>query len=439
MISGSIYLLSSLVHYLIRFVSFSPRALINEIVFMPPKRGESTVPFQTSTRSRSRTVVTPVRHARVVVPTVQAASPSLRGGTSRLTFNLPHLATAYARVPNMALPQDLTDALHNLIRAIGQDRQAAQAQTTQLLNVLANNAAAGQNPQQNQNPAPVAPTPRVAAAAVESIPCFQGKLMDFPQDFVDFVDRVAVAEGWTDAQRIQVAARRLQKTALDWHIHAGHTHTTWADWSGAFIMNFSPRLHVGEWLRLVEDRRQKIDESGMEYALDKYKLLRVAPVPLDDDRMVAFLIDGLANWQHVAAMTANRPANVAEFTQRIRSLETLGVASRVNSPPAALPVAPPTAPPAATPSTTTTPLVPDINATLAAFGNQLVDRLTAQFNKMTLGNRGGARGGGNGNSSERSGGTWVDPSKRKCFNCQVIGHIARHCPTPKSGKGSTGS
>jgi hypothetical protein len=28
--------------------------------------------------------------------------------------------------------------------------------------------------------------------------------MDFPQDFVDFVDRVAVAEGWTDAQRIKL-------------------------------------------------------------------------------------------------------------------------------------------------------------------------------------------------------------------------------------------
>jgi hypothetical protein len=34
------------------------------------------------------------------------------------------------------------------------------------------------------------PTPRVAVAAVKSISCFEGKLMDFPQDFVD---KVAVA------------------------------------------------------------------------------------------------------------------------------------------------------------------------------------------------------------------------------------------------------
>ena len=56
-----------------------------------------------------------------------------------------------------------------------------------------------------------------------------------------------------------------------------------------------------------------VDESGIEYALDKYKLLRVAPIPLNNEKMVAFLIDGLASWQHVAAMTANRPANVTDF------------------------------------------------------------------------------------------------------------------------------
>ena len=152
--------------------------------------------------------------------------------------------------------------------------------------------------------------------------------MDFPQDFVDFVDRVAVAEGWTDAERIQVAARRLLKTALDWHVHTGHTHVAWADWSAAFTTNFSPRLHVGEWLRLVEERRQKVDESGIEYALDKYKLLRVAPIPLNNEKMVTFLIDGLASWQHVSAMTANRPANVTDFIQQIRALEKFFVLLR---------------------------------------------------------------------------------------------------------------
>ncbi|KAK4012418.1 hypothetical protein OUZ56_021517 [Daphnia magna] len=432
---------------------------------MPPKRTDSSVPFQIVTRSTTRTVATPLKPARVVVPTTQVPSPSLRGGVSRLTYNLPVSATAVSRVPDMALPQDLIDALRNLTTAMGQDRLAAQNQAADLLNALdqqrqqsanlvqqlANNAAAGQNQQQQQNlpQAPVLPIPRIANAAVDSIPCFEGKLMDFPQDFIDFVDRVAVAEGWTDAQRIQVAARRLLKTALDWHIHIGHTHATWNNWSLAFTANFSPRLHVSEWLHLVEDRRQKNGESGIEYALDKHKVLRVAPIPLNEEKMVAFLIDGLASWQHVAAMTANRPANVTEFIQRIRELETLGVASRLVPPPAHGPVVPPWAPPVVPPAapTATPPMAPssapDLNATLTAFGNQLVHQLTAQFNKMTIGSRGTGGGGGGGDrggrsGGDRSGGGWVDPSKRKCYNCGVVGHISRHCPA-KSGKGPTGS
>ena len=130
----------------------------------------------------------------------------------------------------------------------------------------------------NDTAAAPAAVARVTAAVVDSIPCFEGKLMDFSQVFIDFVDRVAVAEGWTDAQRIQVTARRLLKTALDWHIHIGHAHATWNDWSLEFTANFSPRLSVSEWLHLVEDRRQKSGESGIEYALDKHKVLRVAPI-----------------------------------------------------------------------------------------------------------------------------------------------------------------
>ncbi|KAI9558362.1 hypothetical protein GHT06_015120 [Daphnia sinensis] len=317
----------------------------------------------------------------------------------------------------MALPQDLSYALRNLTTAMGQDRLAAQKTKNsggRSFERLANNAAAGQNQRQQHNlpQAPVLPIPRIANAAVDSIPCFEGKLMDFLQDFVDFVDRVAVVEGWTDAQRIQVAARRLLKTALDWH---------------AFKANFSPRLHVSEWLHLVEDRRQKNGESGIEYALDKHKVLRVAPIPLNEEMMVAFLIDGLASWQHVAAMTANHPAN------------TLGVASRLVPPPAHGPGAPPWAPPVVPPAapTATPPMAPssapDLNATLTAFGNQLVHQLTAQFNKMTIGSRGTGGGGGGGDR-----GGWVDPSKRKCYNCGVVGHISRHCPA-KTGKGPTGS
>lgn len=158
--------------------------------------------------------------------------------------------------------------------------------------------------------------------------------------------------------------------------------------------------------------------------------------------MVTFLIDGLAKWQHVAAMTADIPGDVTEFIQRIRALETLCVASRADTfPPPPGPAGPPIIP--ATPPT-------DFAAALSSFGDKLVNQLTAQFNKLSVGSRGTGRGG---SSSDASGGAgydrgvgghgrggcgWVDPSARKCYGCGVVVQISRHCPS-KTGKGSTGS
>ena len=69
--------------------------------YMPPKRTDSSVPFQIVTRSSTSSAATPLTPARVVVPTTQVSSPSLRGRASRLTYNLPVLVTAALRVPEI--------------------------------------------------------------------------------------------------------------------------------------------------------------------------------------------------------------------------------------------------------------------------------------------------------------------------------------------------
>jgi len=435
------------------------------------RRGATTVPFQTTTRSVARSIITPVRgrgNTGSSDPAARIATPSPRlstRGSSRITYQFPEGATAFARVRNeeTEMANDLVDALTRLATAMANDRQTAQNQAQQLVTamnqqttqaaalVTALNARAAAVPGAAVPgaavPGAVAPAvaviPRISATAVESIPRFEGGLKDFPRDFVEMVERVAVAEGWTDAQHIQVAARRLSKTAWEWHIHAGHAFADWNAWSVAFIANFSPRLNFSEWHRLVEERRQKIGESGIEYALDKHKLLRVSPIPLNDQQMVSFLIEGLANWQHVAAMMSDIPGDVTEFIQRIRALETLGVASRANT-------VPPPPGPAVPPIIPATPPTQDLAAALSSFGDKLVNQLTAQFNKLAVGNRGAGRGGSSSDASGvaghdrgvgghgRGGGGWVEPSARKCYGCGLVGHISRHCPS-KTGKDSTGS
>ena len=305
------------------------------------RRGATTVPFQTTTRSLARSIITPVRGRGNTGSTdlaARIATPSPRlstRGSSRITYQFPEGATVFARVRDeeTEMANDLIDALTRLATAMANDRQTAQNQAQQLvtaMNQQTTQAAAlvtALNAQAAAVPGAAVPgagapaaavIPRISATAVESIPRFEGGLKDFPQDFVEMVERVAVAENWTDAQHIQVAARRLSKTTWEWHIHAGHAFADWNAWSVAFVANFSPRLNFGEWHRLVEERRQKIGESGIEYALDKHKLLHVSPIPLNDQQMVSFLIEGLANWQHVAAMMSDIPGDVTEFIQQRR-------------------------------------------------------------------------------------------------------------------------
>ncbi len=450
------------------------------------------MPFQTSTRANPRqaTPSTPIRGLAPTVVRATTPNPNIRqtapltpsralaptiirpttpnpntptkATSQRLNFQLPNQATATGRVKSP--PPQLTMGDPALIAAITQftqqvhdDRRDALRQTNQLIGALnqqhqQNNVLVGLLQAQQQQLVPPAGAggaaappqlpPRISSMAVESIPQFEGSLKDFPQDFVDFVDRVAVAENWNDVQRIQVASRRLLRTALDWHTHTGHTHANWADWSAAFVLNFSPRLHFSEWHRLVVERRQEPNESGIEYALDKNKLLRVSPIPLNDEQRVSFLIDGLAKWQHVAAMTANVPANVTAFIQRIRALETLGVTSRPDQQPPHSPHFPATLP------------APDLSATLAAFGEKLAEEISSRLNVSQTDARGGyarggydrggygrggySRGGSNrGGFGRGRGGGWVDPSSRSCYNCGVVGHISRDCPS-KAGKGPAG-
>ena len=114
------------------------------------------------------------------------------------------------------------------------DRQVAQQQTEQpttvldqqrqhtttliaLLNARAKAGSEAAGSAAGQAGAQAVPVlPRISATAMESIPCFDGRL----KDFVDFVERVAVVENWTDVQRIQVAAKRLmkkKKKRRDWN------------------------------------------------------------------------------------------------------------------------------------------------------------------------------------------------------------------------------
>lgn len=280
-----------------------------------------SVPFQTKTRSTASLVI-PERRVDV---------------STKVSFRVhrPFNPVSELSTP-MATNEDLIRALTTLTAAIMTERAAHRTRHDDLLATLdvqrtENTTLRGLV--NTQQAAAVRPT----ASVVETISYFKGKIDDDVRGFVDHVERVATSEGWTADHRLHVAIRRLKRTALQWHLKSGHVHATWADWSGAIVTGFSRRLLFSEWNRMIETRVQKPNESGMEYALDKNRLCRLSPTSLREQESIPYLINGLARWEHVVAMTAAAPNDIASFITRIRELEHLGVMAR----PEVTPIPPP--------------------------------------------------------------------------------------------------
>jgi hypothetical protein len=81
---------------------------------------------------------------------------------------------------------------------------------------------------------------------------------------------------------------------------------------------------------MVEERVQKPGEPGIAYTVEKSCLFDLSPHVLTNAQKVSYLIGGLANWQHVAAMMNDTPADIDEFMTRLRNLETLFSTPRPN-------------------------------------------------------------------------------------------------------------
>ena len=189
-------------------------------------------------------------------------------------------------------------------------------------------------------------------------------------------------------------------------------------------------------------------KSGMAYCLDKAKLCRLSPNALTDAQTISYIINGLAKWEQVAAMTANPPANVPAFIARIRELEQLGITARPEVTPAVrrsvsfAPVLETYSPEVSAtfvPAATAPPSV-DLGAAFLTFGDRLITELSNKLEKLTIqagrdAGRGGYQGNRGGYGGNRGGGTTPSGDSRgpKCYACQQFGHIARHCPGNESG------
>lgn len=318
----------------------------------------------------------------------------------------------------------LAQAITHFVQRVDADRAVQQTALFDAIAQQQDDNVALRNLVQAQVAAAPPPNPLTQAVA-DTIPKFEGRILDDAQRFVDHVIRVAEAEGWDDDQKLQLAIRRLTGTAFEWHVQVGHALDVWDLWSVAFLTTFRRRLTMEQWQAMVTARVQLPGESGIAYALDKARICRLAPVALPEAQIVPYLINGLAKWEHVAAMMSNPPDDAAAFIERVRQLEQLGVSSRINpwavgqvpTVPPVNPAVPPFTPPPPTqaPPAQTPPVASNLAAAMKTFG--LASQLALQLGKLIL-------------NARRRG---QDGGPRKC-NCQAVGHIARFCPL-RSGNG----
>ncbi len=168
--------------------------------------------------------------------------------------------------------QAQTQAQQQLHQDLLQQQQAQQ----QLIAQLA--AAHGQAQQ--------APHQGPRSSAVGMIPTYSGQSSDNLADWLSILNRTAIAEGWADDVKRQVAVGKLVGPALQWQDLTGNTHPNWAPWLTALQATFKPRLSLVEWCLQVERRVQLPTESGAQYALEKMKICRLCPHQLQNEDIV---------------------------------------------------------------------------------------------------------------------------------------------------------
>ena len=419
---------------------------------MPPKRERvvSAVDYHIRTRSSTRRAPPETRSPsppRVVALVPETDSDSEGAGTRRLYFDISPTSPIQTNpVGNQPAAMDpaLAQAIADFVNGAANDRVLLRQQHDDLVDMLAvqqqESTALRALVQAQQQQAGA----RINNAVVDTIPKFEGGAGQMGSDWIRIVNQVGNTEGWTNVQKGQVAIRRLGGVALQWHMQTGNNIPGWANWSQALSTTFANRLSPLEWYRLMDAKVQQSGETGVAYAMEKIRLFDSSPHVLTDAQKVSYLVDGLANWRHIAGMMSNPPVDVEAFLTRLRDLEALPVTSRSMTAPLVpaqatnpflqhLPdlrtdqpgrtslaptvrfaqLTPPYPPPVSAP---TQPTV-DVGTALLSMSEQ-ISGLVTKLNGLSLADR------------RRNDVSYPprQPDLRACHNCGAVGHLRRNCP-----------
>jgi hypothetical protein len=154
------------------------------------------------------------------------------------------------------------------------------------------------------------------------LPPYSGKAEEDVLEFVETVNRGAVAGNWPEDQKLQLAKGALREIASEWRwLHDAEAPRNWEGWSAALCAAFRKRYTFGEWEKMVTAKVQQTNETGPQYALAKAKLRRHCPYPMTEADFVPYLIQGIRHRQFRTVLLQNLPLTTTAFIQVYGLLE----------------------------------------------------------------------------------------------------------------------
>ena len=154
------------------------------------------------------------------------------------------------------------------------------------------------------------------------LPTYSGKTEEDVLEFIETVNREALAGDWPENQKLQLAKGALREIASEWRwLHDAEAPPNWEGWSAALCAAFRKRYTFGEWEKMVTAKVQQTNETGPQYALTKAKLRRHCPYPMTEADFVPYLVQGIRHRQFRTVLLQNPPLTTTAFIQVYGLLE----------------------------------------------------------------------------------------------------------------------
>jgi hypothetical protein len=141
--------------------------------------------------------------------------------------------------------------------------------------------------------------------------------------WIEEVETVAEAYGWTGGLMRRAALAQLRGCARDWQASFGRTVNGWEAWRAEFLVEFGRAPSAERWLRQVAERVWLPGETLQAYARAKQRLCQKGPFALTEAETIKHLLSGISDRTCRVALVTARHQSLRSFYEHVKELDEL--------------------------------------------------------------------------------------------------------------------